>query len=104
MININNLGVNAQPKTLDGGRKDVTDPSSDKNVSGGASSAATNQGGVQLSDEAQKLEGIKKSIMSAPEVNEAKVERIKSEIANGQYKINFSNLADRMVDGFSNKG
>ncbi len=101
--NIKNLGTNPRLKTNDSGNKDVANSkssSSDKSAAG----VTTGNGGVQLSAEAKQLESIKKSILSAPDIDQAKVEQIRNSIASGDYKINFSNLADKMIDSFGNKG
>ncbi len=101
--NIKNLGTAAQFKTQDGAKHDVgvsTGGSKDSTASGASVSSAGNSD-VQLSSSALKLESIKKAVLSAPDVDTAKVERIKGEIARGEYKIGFENLAQRIVDGFA---
>ena len=100
--NIKNLGTNPRLKTNDNGNSDVASSKSSKSSENSAV-VTTGDAGVQLSPEAQKLESIKQSILSAPDVDQAKVEQIRDSIANGEYKINFSNLADKMIDSFGNK-
>tara|TARA_B110000879_G_C11135808_1_gene498065 strand:- start:1427 stop:1738 length:312 start_codon:yes stop_codon:yes gene_type:complete len=98
--NINNLGRRAQFKTQGGAKPDIasqTDSAKDANE---ASAAVSDHGGVHLSSDALKLKGLKKAILSAPDIDEAKVERLKGEIARGDYKVGFEKIAQRMIDGF----
>lgn len=102
--NIKNLATNQNLKTSDNSNNkniaNSTSNSSDTNTA----AVTSGSDGVQLSAEAQKLESIKKNIMSAPDIDQAKVDQIKESIANGDYKVNFSNLADKMINSFANKG
>lgn len=103
--NIKNLGTGAQFKTQDNAKREVGVKTGDSSSSAVPSSASsTSNSDVQLSSDALKLEGIKKTILSAPDTDEAKVERIKGEIARGEYKIGLENLAQKIVDGFAKKG
>jgi negative regulator of flagellin synthesis FlgM len=100
--NIKNLGTAAQYKKTDGSKGDLANANSQSATSDSAkTSVSSGQGGVQLSPEALKLEGIKQAVLSAPDIDTAKVDRIKAQISSGEYKVGFENLAKRMVDSFS---
>lgn len=53
---------------------------------------------VQLSDRAQDMKKIKDRIDSTPDVDEAKVNKYKSMLAKGEYKVDAKAVADKMVD------
>lgn len=104
--NIKNFGPSGQFKTQDSAKRDLgVKPGGSSNVAVSETSiGAADETDVQLSSDALKLEGIKKSLLSAPDIDEAKVERIKAQIAGGEYKIGYENLANRIINGFANKG
>ena len=53
---------------------------------------------VKLSASGKSIQQIEAEISSMPEVNDATVERIRSAIANGEYKIDYDRLAGKMLD------
>ncbi|ANG61720.1 flagellar biosynthesis anti-sigma factor FlgM [Marinobacterium aestuarii] len=75
----NRVGDQAQPQT----------PSAPR-----AGSAAE----VRLSEAAQALQGADKALADTPEVNESRVQALRSAIESGSYEINYERLAQRMVD------
>lgn len=56
---------------------------------------------VQLSGRAQDIKKIRAAVDSAPDVDEAKVAKLKSLIASGQYKTDAKAIADKMVDEYA---
>lgn len=46
------------------------------------------QGGLVLTDTARSLQEVERRLSQAPDVDEAKVERIRAAIANGTYQVN----------------
>jgi negative regulator of flagellin synthesis FlgM len=53
---------------------------------------------VNISDRAQEMKKIKELAMAAPDVNEAKVDRLQKLIDSGKYKVDAKDIADKMVD------
>ena len=53
---------------------------------------------VKLSERAQDMKKIREVVDKSPDVDEAKVAKFKSMLANGQYKVDASKVADKMVD------
>lgn len=100
--NIKNLGTASQYKKTEGSKSDLAQAKSQSSSSESDNSVVGSaQGGVQLSPDALKLEGIKQAILSAPDIDSAKVDRIKAQISSGQYQVGFENLAKRMVESFN---
>lgn len=74
-------------------------------TTGPAQSAPSRDGGrsgsadqVALSETAQRLKGLAESARSASEVDTARVERIRAQIAEGRYHVDPAKLAGRMLD------
>ena len=53
---------------------------------------------VKLSERAGDMKKIKDTIDSTPDVEEAKVQKYKSMLAKGEYKVDSKAVADKMVD------
>jgi len=93
--NIKNFGSSDLLKIQDGAKRDFGMKSKTSNTSTVPETA------VHLSQDALKLAVTKKSILLAPDIDEAKVEKIKDMISRGEYKISYENLANRMMSGFA---
>lgn len=52
---------------------------------------------VQLSQEAQSIERLETKIQNSEGVDTAKVDLIKQQIADGNYEVNSSNIADKLL-------
>jgi negative regulator of flagellin synthesis FlgM len=53
---------------------------------------------VKLSDRAQDMKKIRAAVDASPDVDEAKVQKFKSMLAKGEYKVDSKAVADKMVD------
>jgi len=53
---------------------------------------------VNISDRAQEMKKIKELAMAAPDIDEAKVDRLQKLIDSGKYKVDAKDIADKMVD------
>ncbi len=53
---------------------------------------------MQLSNKGRDVAKAKAAAMSAPDVNEQKVEKLKLAVSNGTYKVDADQVADRLVD------
>ena len=53
---------------------------------------------VSLSEAAQALQGADKALADTPEVNESRVQALRTAIESGTYEINYERLAQRLVD------
>ncbi|MDH5392171.1 MAG: flagellar biosynthesis anti-sigma factor FlgM [Gammaproteobacteria bacterium] len=66
----------------------------EKQVSAKTSSADT----VSITSEANKIRELQSSLANAPDIDLAKVESIKQEIANGNYPIDHERIASNLID------
>jgi negative regulator of flagellin synthesis FlgM len=57
-----------------------------------------NKDSVSLSSTAQNLAKIETELKSLPEINQSKVDEIKSQIQNNTYQIDSQNLAQKMLN------
>jgi negative regulator of flagellin synthesis FlgM len=92
-ININNAGLK---------NTSIDNKSSNRQVQNGqaGNSASVSQKGgdaVSLTSEAQQLGGLQEKAMNSSGIDQAKVDRIKSEIESGSYKINVEQLASKLA-------
>lgn len=98
--NVNN--VNGSVKTLSG---EISNTDS-KKTNGQSATTQTNtppapsENKVSLSEEALNLKKISKELADKPEIDMDKVEAIKAQIANGEYKVNYEKLAEKIIKGY----
>lgn len=59
---------------------------------------ATGGAEVRLSNQAQQLQAIEERLRELPEVDTARVERIKQAIADGSYQPDSRRIADKLID------
>lgn len=106
VIDINNISSQpaGKPRSdiADGAATDVnqaTTQATAPSSSAGAvvNDSSTNADTVQLSDQAQELNRIQQSLKSFPDVDNAKVEAIRAQIASGSYQVNAEQLADKII-------
>lgn len=97
--NINNLGVNPKTKQTDLSNRGLKKESSEAVDTSKA--AVQTESEVQLSDQAKKLDSLKSSIMNTPDIDQAKVEKIRNALANDEYQVNAENLAEKMLKSFA---
>lgn len=60
-----------------------------------ASSSATDT--VSLTDTAARLQNLENTIAELPVVDSQRVEEIRSAISNGEYEMNLTNIADKLL-------
>ena len=89
-ININGLGTSGTSSEKTQSKDGVTKINS-KPASSGDSSQANDQ--VNLSTEAKVLKKVEAQIKSMGDVDQAKIERIKTALRNGEYQIDYDRLA-----------
>ena len=91
-ININGLGPNSlntdKARNQDAINKDSTSPA------GGKSKAPEDS--VKLSAEVKVLKKLESEIQSMSDVDQGKIDRIKSALKNGEYQIDYERLASAM--------
>jgi negative regulator of flagellin synthesis FlgM len=63
-----------------------------------ASSAASSGDTVSITSEASKIRELQNSLSNVPDIDMAKVEAIKQEIANGNYPIDHERIASNLID------
>ena len=99
-MNINKLTGGVDNSRL---RKETAAPTSEtaESASSSNSTEAASAGysdQVRLSASSKSIQQVEAEIGNLPEVNDATVERIRSAIANGEYKIDYEKLAGKMLD------
>ena len=63
-----------------------------------ATSAAPQDGSVKLSDEASRIIKIESKLKDVPEIDQARVERIRHAVANGQYHVDPRRVARKFIE------
>lgn len=97
-MNINKLTGGVDNSRL---RKDtpaVAPDTPESSTSTSSTDSASYSDQVKLSASSKSIQQIEAEIGQMPEVNDATVERIRSAIANGDYKIDYEKLAGKMLD------
>lgn len=62
--------------------------------SGNGTKPASSDDVVQLSDRARVMKAAESRVQQMPDIDQDKVDRIRSAITNGEYKIDYDKLAD----------
>lgn len=97
-IDINNInpsrpdGLNRQDKGAAAELKSADENSAITHADSGTTDS------VSLSSAAKDLAQIENSLKSLPEIDQGKVDEIKSRLENGDYQINSKNMAQKMLD------
>jgi negative regulator of flagellin synthesis FlgM len=68
-----------------------------KSVSNTPNTAADAKDSVSLSQQGQSLGKVESAIAASPEVDQAKVDAIRTAIQSGQYRIDAESIADKML-------
>jgi len=67
--------------------------------SGSSSTSSTGSGDtVSLTDMASRLKSLEQKLTSQPEVDEARINRVRDAISSGEYRIDPEKVADKMMD------
>lgn len=95
-MNINKLmaGTDTSAKTRNEPLQ--SGPATDNNAKAQDNAVVTDQ--VKLSSSSKSIQQIEAEIRDMPEVDDATVERIRGAIDRGEYKIDYSKLAGKMLD------
>jgi negative regulator of flagellin synthesis FlgM len=98
VIDFNNIGSgpNSSQRAKDGAG--ATSRAGGKGVEPDARQPLSQGDNVSLSDKAKSLKELEASIISQPDVNKEKVEKIKAAIAEGSYSVNSEKVAQKMLD------
>jgi len=95
---IDQLGQVSQSTTT---RTKTSEPQNSTAKSGGGSNsaaAAPTQGDtVQLSEAAKALQNVEKRLADTPDVDSARVNKIKQDIESGNYQVNPDRIAEKMM-------
>ncbi|MDH2431332.1 flagellar biosynthesis anti-sigma factor FlgM [Pokkaliibacter sp. MBI-7] len=92
-IDINGLGVNQASTSRIKSQSSTQQKSADVDNEGKSSSDK-----VELSSEAKSMQSIEDQVRQLPDVDQEKVDRIKSAIADGSYSVNSQSIANKMLD------
>ena len=95
------MNINKFTNGLDSGAKarttePVKTPTTNPDTKAKESAGFTDQ--VKLSASSKSIQQIEAEIRDMPDVDDATVERIRSAIENGDYKIDYEKLAGKMLD------
>ena len=70
----------------------------DNSTENQASASNPGEGSVKISQQARQLNDIQQALLDTPEVDQAKVDAIRQSIENGEYEINSSKIAEKMIE------
>lgn len=90
-VNINGFGVGT-PKA-----NTTQAPKNEQNATANTASSAQSDDAVTLSNQAQALTTLKAKIDAAPDVDQAKVDAIRAQLAQGQFEVDSQSIAERML-------
>jgi len=96
VIDINSINPAQPGKPRNGGAGNVAADKSTTNTAANPASANANDS-IEISAAAQDLSRIQKALQNLPQVDEARVNQISEQIANGEYNIDASSLADKIL-------
>jgi len=94
-ININGLGANNIGTDKSKGQENVV-KSQSSNIGDTNSQATSTEDRVKLSPEVKILRQLESDIQGMSDVDQSKIDSIKSAIQNGEYQINYDRLASAM--------
>lgn len=98
IIDPGSTGFSKSNSATSGGNKlNKTDAAPETNFTAGDKASAASTDSVSLSTRARTLGKLEQAVAQSADVDTAKVDRVKQAIANGQYQINSSNIAGRML-------
>jgi negative regulator of flagellin synthesis FlgM len=60
-------------------------------------SSANSAEGAQITDSARTLATLEQSLRDTPAIDEARVESVRNNLANGSYKVNAERVADKLL-------
>lgn len=83
--------------TSGGNKLNKTDAAPAPSRSSEEKAAPSNSDSVSLSSRGQALGKLEQAVAQSADVDTAKVDRVKQAIADGQYQVNSSNIAGRML-------
>ena len=100
-IDINNISPTPPGKSQNNGTGNAV-PANKPNDSGNTQAAAVSQtasqnDSVELSNTAQELTALQRALQELPEVDEARVEQIRQQLADGSYSLDNSETAARIL-------
>lgn len=94
---IDHLGSLSQSTTTRA-RTSEQSSSTAKNGSAPVPAAPSNKGDtVQLSDAAKALQNVESKLANTPEVDSARIEKLKQDIESGNYQINAERVAEKFL-------
>lgn len=93
------MNINKLTTGLDGGGRTRNDPASPQEAKKSASdSAAEAKDSVKLSARSMNIQQIEAEVSKLPDVDDKTIDRIRSAIDKGEYKIDYERLAGKMLD------
>jgi negative regulator of flagellin synthesis FlgM len=96
------MNINKLTGGLEGGGRTKTDPASPQNQKTEENTKAASSVGsadqVKLSSSSLNIQQIEAEVSKMPDVDDKTIDRIRSAIDNGEYKIDYQKLAGKMLD------
>ncbi len=96
------MNINKLTSGLDGGSRAKTDSTNPQNAkvdeNAKAASTVSNSDQVKLSSSSINIQQIEAEVSKMPDVDDKTIDRIRSAIDSGEYKIDYQQLAGKMLD------
>ncbi|RDH84720.1 MAG: flagellar biosynthesis anti-sigma factor FlgM [endosymbiont of Galathealinum brachiosum] len=91
--------INPIGRSTTGSISNNTDKAQAKNATESSNAPrASTEDTVSLSRESQQVSGLQQQLKNAPAVDQAKVDSIKQEIANGNYPLDAEKIAENLIN------
>jgi negative regulator of flagellin synthesis FlgM len=97
-MRINGSGPSSPEKTRESGKTGGAGPSREQGRSRQIEDGGDSAEKVAISSKARDIAKAREAAGNAPDVDEAKVARLRSAIKDGSYKVDADKVADRLVD------
>lgn len=96
------MNINKLTSGLDGGSRAKTESANPQNTkvdeNAKAASTISNSDQVKLSTSSMNIQQIEAEVSKMPDVDDKTIDRIRSAIDSGEYKIDYQQLAGKMLD------
>ena len=92
------MNINRLTGGLEGGGRTRNDPATPDNNNPATPEAAPQGDQVRISASSLSIQQIEAEVRQLPEVDDATIERIRSQLQNGSFQIDYDRLAGKMLD------
>lgn len=93
------MNINKLTTGLDGGGRTRNDPTNPQEAKSKVEDSSSNNGDqVKLSARSMNIQQIEAEVSKLPDVDDKTIDRIRTAIDKGEYKIDYERLAGKMLD------